>query len=293
MRRALGARRKDIRRQFLLEAALLSSIGGVIGVLLGALIAMAVRQVFPAQVQAVLHLPRRRRGDGHRRAGGMDPVDPGEQAAAGRGAALRVDGLSLFSHLRRGFGENVRFAMMAVRAHKLRASLTVLGIVVGRRDRDRDGLDRDRLRQQHGPQLPGLRRDARAVPEVLDALRPRPPLRPRAQPQGPDARGRPGAEGADPGDPRRLARSGTCSTARRRRSSTATRSPTAPTVAGVYPDYSLANNHFVDHGRFFTDSDIAHGPRSRSSATDVPEGALPPREPAQQDRRAATAGSTS
>ncbi len=38
---------------------------------------------------------------------------------------------SLFSHLRRGFGENMRFAMLAVRAHKLRASLTVLGIVVG------------------------------------------------------------------------------------------------------------------------------------------------------------------
>src|SRR5712691_4173558 len=36
-----------------------------------------------------------------------------------------------FGHLRRGFGENVRFAFLAVRAHKLRASLTVLGIVVG------------------------------------------------------------------------------------------------------------------------------------------------------------------
>jgi putative ABC transport system permease protein len=36
-----------------------------------------------------------------------------------------------FSGLRRGFGENVRFALLAVRAHKLRASLTVLGIVVG------------------------------------------------------------------------------------------------------------------------------------------------------------------
>ncbi len=37
----------------------------------------------------------------------------------------------LLAHLRRGFGENVRFAFLAVRAHKLRASLTVLGIVVG------------------------------------------------------------------------------------------------------------------------------------------------------------------
>ncbi|HEY3171439.1 MAG TPA: ABC transporter permease [Thermoanaerobaculia bacterium] len=37
----------------------------------------------------------------------------------------------IFRHLRRGFGENTRFALLAVRAHKLRASLTVLGIVVG------------------------------------------------------------------------------------------------------------------------------------------------------------------
>ncbi len=51
VRRALGARRKDIRRQFLLEAALLSTIGGVIGVILGSLIALAVKQVFPAQVR--------------------------------------------------------------------------------------------------------------------------------------------------------------------------------------------------------------------------------------------------
>jgi putative ABC transport system permease protein len=37
----------------------------------------------------------------------------------------------LFGFLRRGFGENVRFALLAVRTHKLRATLTVLGIVVG------------------------------------------------------------------------------------------------------------------------------------------------------------------
>ena len=51
VRRALGARKKDIRRQFLLEAALLSSVGGVIGVIFGSLIALAVNQFFPAQVR--------------------------------------------------------------------------------------------------------------------------------------------------------------------------------------------------------------------------------------------------
>jgi putative ABC transport system permease protein len=38
---------------------------------------------------------------------------------------------SFFRRLQRGFGENMRFALLAVRAHKLRATLTVLGIVVG------------------------------------------------------------------------------------------------------------------------------------------------------------------
>jgi putative ABC transport system permease protein len=51
VRRAMGARRRDIRWQFLLEAALLSAVGGAIGVLIGALIAIAVNQVFPAQVK--------------------------------------------------------------------------------------------------------------------------------------------------------------------------------------------------------------------------------------------------
>ncbi len=51
VRLALGARKRDIRRQFLLEAALLSLVGGVVGVVLGALVAVGVRGLlnFPAQ----------------------------------------------------------------------------------------------------------------------------------------------------------------------------------------------------------------------------------------------------
>jgi putative ABC transport system permease protein len=51
VRRALGARRRDIRRQFLLEAALLSCAGGIAGVSLGAIAAFVVNQVFPARVE--------------------------------------------------------------------------------------------------------------------------------------------------------------------------------------------------------------------------------------------------
>jgi putative ABC transport system permease protein len=52
MRMAVGARKRDIRRQFLLEAALLSVAGGVLGVVLGGLAAFAVRGAldFPARV---------------------------------------------------------------------------------------------------------------------------------------------------------------------------------------------------------------------------------------------------
>ena len=52
LRRALGARQKDVRRQFLLEAAMLSLVGGAFGVLGGALIALAVDRLgnFPANI---------------------------------------------------------------------------------------------------------------------------------------------------------------------------------------------------------------------------------------------------
>jgi putative ABC transport system permease protein len=52
LRRALGARQKDVRRQFLLEAAMLSLVGGAFGVLGGSLIATAVDRLanFPANL---------------------------------------------------------------------------------------------------------------------------------------------------------------------------------------------------------------------------------------------------
>ncbi|MDR3671420.1 MAG: ABC transporter permease [Holophaga sp.] len=52
IRMALGARKQDIARQFLLEAAILSLCGGVLGLLAGACVAWAVRTLvdFPAQI---------------------------------------------------------------------------------------------------------------------------------------------------------------------------------------------------------------------------------------------------
>jgi len=48
VRKAIGARKSDIRVQFLLEAVLLAVLGGVIGIALGALLALIVRTVMPS-----------------------------------------------------------------------------------------------------------------------------------------------------------------------------------------------------------------------------------------------------
>jgi len=53
LRKAVGARKSDIRVQFLIEAITLSAIGGVLGILLGGLIALVVRTVVPAVPAAV------------------------------------------------------------------------------------------------------------------------------------------------------------------------------------------------------------------------------------------------
>jgi putative ABC transport system permease protein len=47
VRKAIGARKSDIRVQFLLEATVLTCVGGAIGIALGAMIAFAVRHLLP------------------------------------------------------------------------------------------------------------------------------------------------------------------------------------------------------------------------------------------------------
>jgi putative ABC transport system permease protein len=59
IRRALGAKRRDIVMQFLIEAVVQTTIGGLIGVVLGLLIIFAVpptaEKFFDAHLPALLH----------------------------------------------------------------------------------------------------------------------------------------------------------------------------------------------------------------------------------------------
>ncbi len=57
------------------------------------------------------------------------------------------------------------------------------------------------------------------------------------------------------------------------------REANTPTVAGVVEDYQLANNHFVARGRFITDADVAHATEVCVIGLDLVEALFPNEEP--------------
>jgi putative ABC transport system permease protein len=56
-----------------------------------------------------------------------------------------------------------------------------------------------------------------------------------------------------------------------------------PILLGTNPDYSEANTHFVQDGRFLTDSDIAHAAPVCVISTDVADALFPHRDPIDQE----------
>src|SRR5215831_6965229 len=163
----------------------------------------------------------------------------------------------VLGHLRRGFGENLRFALVAVRAHKLRAFLTVLGIVVGVATVIAmvsivTGFNNNMIRnfqsfgatlvqfQKYEARFGGghrpLEERARKDLTYEDAMALKASI--------PEMRAV---------SPERYLWN-TDIHARYRGSET-----TSPVVVGATPDYSLANNHFVGYGRFLTETDLEHG----------------------------------
>jgi putative ABC transport system permease protein len=176
---------------------------------------------------------------------------------------------SLFTHLRRGVGENFRFAFLAVRAHKLRAGLTVLGIVVGvatviamvsivtgfnnnmvrsfqsfgatlvqfQKFESRFGPDGDWETERRRKDL--TLEDAFALKASIPEMR--------------------------AVSPERYLWSTNVHVKYRDAETT------TPVVAGVTADYSMANNHFVGYGRFITESDFQHASAVAVIGEDVRE----------------------
>ncbi len=56
-----------------------------------------------------------------------------------------------------------------------------------------------------------------------------------------------------------------------------------PLLLGANPDYSVANTHFVQDGRFFTDADLKHAARVCVIGTDVADALYPHRDPIDQE----------
>jgi len=50
VRKAIGARRQDIVLQFLIEAATLTGVGGLLGIIVGSLIALGIQTLMPTYI---------------------------------------------------------------------------------------------------------------------------------------------------------------------------------------------------------------------------------------------------
>ena len=126
IRKSVGARRVDILSQFLVESAMLSGMGGVIGVILAWLVAVLVKAVTPVP----MHVP-------------ISAVIVGVTLSATVGLVLRdlscasgggigpyrsVEGRAMTIGT---FGSGVALALTTVREHKMRSFLTVLGVIIG------------------------------------------------------------------------------------------------------------------------------------------------------------------
>ena len=182
------------------------------------------------------------------------------------------------ARFRRSFGENVRFALLAVRAHKLRAALTILGIVVGvgtviAMVSIVTGFNNNMVRsfqsfgaslimfQKYeprfgpgGPRPEGELRRKELTLEDAAALRAIPDFRAVA--------------------PQRYLWNNTDVHARYRDGELR-----SPRIFGVMQDYPIAQNRFVTEGRFLTETDVEHSADVVVIGEDVRERLFPREDP--------------
>ena len=133
LRKALGAKRRDIMSQVLTESITLSICGGIIG-------------IAPRRIHLLHHLEpdagavvgrdvvggaRRRRHGGGRAVLRLLPGASRRHARSDRSAAPGIAAVSLFTKQFALLFETADMALGTLRANKMRSALTVLGVVIG------------------------------------------------------------------------------------------------------------------------------------------------------------------
>ncbi|MGH9317586.1 MAG: ABC transporter permease [Thermoanaerobaculia bacterium] len=185
----------------------------------------------------------------------------------------------LFTHLRRGFGENMRFALLAVRAHKLRATLTILGIVVGVATVIAmvsivTGFNNNMVRsfQSFGATLVLFQKyEPRFGP---GGPRPEGELRRKDLTLEDAAALKTGVPEMRAVSPQRYLWDNTDYHAKYRGAEAR-----SPRVFGVMTEYPLATSRFVAQGRFFADADVEHAADVIVLGDDIREKLFPREDP--------------
>ncbi len=182
------------------------------------------------------------------------------------------------THLRRGFGENMRFALLAVRAHKLRATLTILGIVVGVATVIAmvsivTGFNNNMVRsfQSYGASLVMFQK---YEPRFGPGGHPEGELRRKDLTLEDAAALKAGIPEARAVSPQRYLWDNTDYHLKYRDAEAK-----SPRIFGVVPEYAVATSRFVSQGRFFTDFDVEHAADVIVIGDDIREKVFPREDP--------------